>query len=433
MKILFRTNDLIAGNLAYILTKEGHDVRLLIDEKGRRGNLDGLVKKVTNWRSALNWVGKDGLIVFDDVGYGKMQDSLRNKGYNVFGGTELGDKLENDREYGYNIFKKYGIKTVKLKDFDNMDEAVLFIKKHPGPWVIKQNNHAPKTLNYTSQFDDGRDAVSVLKNYLQNKYINNERITLQERIVGVEIGVGRYFNGNDWVGPMEINIEHKRFLVGDLGPTTSEMGTLAWYDDNEDNRLFQETLAKLKPFLKKIKFKGDMEINCIVNENGAFPLEATSRFGSPIVHLHSEIHNSPWGEFLYSIANGKSHNLQWKKGFGIVVAITVPPFPYAKKEKHNIAYGMKIFFDKLSPEEWKHVHFEEVSKRIHGNENEYYISDNRGYVVYVTGMGDTVERARKNTYDIIEKIVIPKMVYRNDIGSRFIEESEMKLKKWGYL
>ncbi len=434
MKILFRTNDLIAGNIAYLLTQEGHDVRLYIDEKHRRNNLDGLVKKIDNWKHGLSWVGKDGLIVFDDVGYGKMQDNLRKKGFSVFGGTFFGDKLETDREYGHAVFKEHGIKTVTLKDFENMDDAVMFIKKHHNKaWVAKQNNHASKTLNYTGQFDDSRDVVSVLRNYLQNKNINDARITLQERIDGVEIGVGRYFNGEDWVGPMEINIEHKRFLVGDLGPTTSEMGTLAWYDDNENNKLYKETLAKMKPFLRDIKFKGDMEINCIVNEKGAFPLEATPRFGSPIIHLHSEIHDSPWGEFLNAIARGEKYDFKWKKGFGIVVTITVPPFPYAKKEKNNLVYGMQIFFDRLSPEDWKHVHFEEVSKRVSNKKEEYYISDNRGYILYVTGMGDTVQEARKKTYDIINKIVIPKMVYRNDIGSKFIEESQAKLKKWGYL
>ncbi|NQV88006.1 MAG: hypothetical protein HQ402_00430 [Parcubacteria group bacterium] len=435
MKILFVTNDLIAGNLAYLLTQEGHDVKLFVQEKDRRKNFDHMVKKTNNWKREVKWVGKDGLIVFDDAGYGKDQDRLRKKGYTVFGGCELGDKLENNREYGQKIFAECGMKTVMLKDFDNMDDAVMFVKKHKKAWVIKQNGHAAKTLNYVGVFSDGRDVISVLKNYLQNRSTNREKITLQKKVAGVEIGVGRYFNGNDWVGPMEMNIEYKKFFPGDIGTTTSEMGTLAWYDDNENNKLFKETLAKMKPYLKKINFKGDMEVNCIVNGNGAFPLEATPRFGSPIIHLHSEIHNSPWGELLYAIASGKPYNLKWKRGYGIVVLLALPPFPYTKNIKGNLSYGMSVHFKNIPKEKMKHIHFEEVSKRPAENvngETSYYVSDNRGYVLYATGMGKTVEQASKNTYRLVEKIILPKTFYRNDIGESF-KTDQKKLKKLGYL
>lgn len=432
MRILFISNDLIAGNVAYLLKKEGHDVKLFIQDKKRRNNFDFLVDKTYNWKEELSWVGKDGLIVFDDTGYGRIQDKLRKQGYRVFGGTELGDKTENDREYGQEIFEKYGLKTVTLKDFDNMDDAVEFVKKNPKAWVIKQNEHAAKNINYVGQLNDGQDVISVLRNYLHNQKINKNRISLHERVEGVEIGVGRYFNGNDWVGPIEINLEHKRFLAGDLGPTTSEMGTIAWYDENEDNKLFKEVLSKLKPFLQEIKFKGDFEINCIVNNKEIIPLEATSRFGSPIVHLHSELHVTPWGELLSACADGKNINFKYKKGYGIVIVLAVPPFPYSTFEKDNIFYGITAFFNNLTKEEMSHVHFEEIA-RDHEDENRLYISDCRGYVAYVTAVGETVEEAREIGYSIVKKIVIPKVMYRNDIGVRFIEKDQDLLKKWGYI
>lgn len=422
---------MMAPYLAYLMKKDGNEVKLFIQEKDRKHNLDSIVDKTDDWKNDLKWVGKDGLIIFDNVGYGKAQDSLRKKGYTVFGGSELGDKLECEREHCQKIFAEHGIKTTVVKDFDDMDEAVVYIKKNPKAWVIKQNGTSLKSINYIGVFPDGKDAIDILKNYLHNKYINKGKITLHEKIEGVEIGVGRYFNGHDWVGPMEINLEHKKFFPDDLGPTTSEMGTLAWYDDNEDNKLFKETLAKMKPYLQKINFKGDFEINCIVNKDGAFPLEATPRFGSPIVHLHTEIHESPWGELLYNIAKGKKYDLKWKKGFGIVLLLAVPPFPYAKKNKHDIFYGLNIYFDKLTKEEMGHVHLEGVSKRH--NSEQHYISDNRGYVLYVTGIGKTVEEARKKVYCIASKIVIPKSMYRNDIGLKFVNEDYKKLKKWGYL
>jgi phosphoribosylamine--glycine ligase len=175
-----------------------------------------------------------------------------------------------------------------------------------------------------------------------------------------------------------------------------------------------------------------MEVNCIVNEDGAFPLEATARLGTPIIHLHSEIHSSPWSEFLYAIASGKQYDLKWKKGYGIVILVAVPPFPYTKRITENLVYNSNIYFDKMNERDLKHIHFEEVAIRK-DDLNQFYIADSQGYVLYITGMGETIEEAQEKTYKIAKKVIVPKMFYRNDIGTSFKNEGLAKLKKLGYL
>ncbi len=432
MNILFISKDLNCGNLAYLLTKEGHSVKLYIENKKSRHNLDNMVTRVDNWRGELSWVGKDGLIIFDDIGYGKIQDRLRKQGYTVFGGSEMGEKLEADREYGQEMFKKAGMKTVELHDFENMDDAAVFIKENRGEWVIKTDNGNGKFYSYVGELESGDDTLSLLRNYLLRSPINKKAITLHKRVHGIEIGVGRYFNGKDWVGPIELNLEHVRFFPGDIGPSTSEMGTLAWYTDDENNKLYKETIARMKDTLAKANFRGDFEINCIVNESGVYPLEATARFGTPVIHLHSELHLSPWGEFLHAVASGKSYDLKWKKGYATVILMAVPPFPYSKTSKEHDHYGVRIHFKNLSPEEMQRIHFEEVSLYPF-EKNQYYISDRQGYILYVTGHGKTVEEAQNIMYSIAKKIVIPKVMYRNDIGDSFKNGNEALLKKWGYI
>ena len=441
MKILFISRDLIAGNLAHLLKKEGHNVKLYISEKKRRGNFDNLVEKTTNWKKELDWVGKDGLIIFDDVGWGKDQDRLRKKGYFVVGGSEMADRLETDREFGQSIFKKYGLKTVPLVNFDNIEDAITYVRKNKKAWVIKRNDGMSKFMSYVGKFEDGRDIENLLVNYSQNKNVGKGKITLHEKVTGIEMGVGRYFNGNDWVGPVEINFEHIKFMPGNIGPATSEMGTVAWYDDNEKNKLFQETLEKIKPYLKEINFKGDFALNCMVNEDGAYILEATSRFGSPIVHLQSEIHGLKWFDFLLAVAKGEKYDLKWKKGYGMVLGMMVPPFPYSKNLKESVFCGVNIYFKDFSASDFEHIHFEEVSKKVcEKNKKElgidcglYYISDNRGYILYVTAVENTLKKTQDKVYQLAKRIIIPKVMYRNDIGNNFIKFQEELLKKWGYL
>lgn len=431
MNILFVSFDLSGADLAYRLKKEGHNVRLFIDEKSQKQNYEGIVEKTSDWKKELEWVGSEGLIIFDSCGYGKEQDELRKKGFSVVGGSELADKLEHNRQYGQKIFSVCGISIVPSISFTSIEKAIEFVKNNKGPWVVKQNGHSDKLFNYVGSLEDGRDVIDVLKNYFEYEKDECNVIDLQRKIKGIEIGVARYFNGNDWVGPIEINLEHKDLFAGNLGPKTFEMGTLMWFDDDEKNKLFKTTLAKMKNYLKSIGFRGDIDINCIVNGKDLYPLEVTTRFGWPATHLHCELIESPMGEFLKAVADGKRYNLKYKKEFGIVALVATPPFPYQIQVKKYSSKGEKIYFKKEMPEDdFNRIHFEEVSMNKNG---EYFISSDSGFVLHVTNTGKTVGQARKKTMKIIDKIVIPKKFYRNDIGIRFEQVEGGNLKKWGWI
>ena len=66
MKILFISEDLVAGDLAHVLTKEGSSVKLYIEDEGRKESFENMVEKIDSWENELDWVGKDGLIIFDE-------------------------------------------------------------------------------------------------------------------------------------------------------------------------------------------------------------------------------------------------------------------------------------------------------------------------------------------------------------------------------
>ena len=128
----------------------------------------------------------------------------------------------------------------------------------------------------------------------------------------------------------------------------------------------------------------------------------------------------------------------------IVVLIAVPPFPYqAINNKYN-PRGLRISFcEPLTNSEWQHIHFSEVSQSTSSSfekevqeglpEREFIISGKSGYVMCVTSSDKKAEEARKKTYSLADKIVIPRMFFRHDIGLKFIERDRVLLKKWGYL
>jgi phosphoribosylamine---glycine ligase len=432
MRILFISKTMIAADISRRLQNERHEVKLVIDNTDDRDCFVGIVPRVDVWEPELDWVGTDGLIVFDDIGYGDTQAYLRSKGYQVVGGGPA-EILETDRDIGQQVMKELGMKTVPLHTFASPAEAAEFVSENAGQWVIKQNDHISKDITYVGQRTDGRDVLSILQNYAMDPSIAQHPITLHQHISGVEIGIGRYFNGNDWVGPIEINFEHKKFFPGDLGPMTSEMGTLMWLTDDEDMQLYTETLAPFKQYLTDHDFRGDFAVNCIVNETGIYPLELTARFGTPAVHLQTELFESPWGEFLLAIARGESYNLKYKKGYGVVMLLAIPPFPYTKgisRSRHAYT-NIFISFDHVPLANIPSIHFEEIARD--GLTGDYRIAGSNGYVAYVTGHGSTAEEAQAVTVEKASQILIPKCMYRTDIGSKFIMRDRDYLRTLGII
>ncbi len=428
MRILFVSGELIGSALCQKLVKEGNEVKLYIHKNEWKDCLENIVPKTDDWKNELEWVGKEGLIVFDDVIFGGEQDLLRKVGYRVVGGCSRADLLEIDRRYFQEIAQKHNLTALPSYNFDTADEAVNFVRNNKARWVVKQNTHI-SSLNFVGTQDDASDVLRVLRRYKER---NITPVHIQQYASGIEVGVARYFNGTDWVGPVEINHEHKRLNEGDVGPLTPEMGTVLWYAD-DSVKLFRETLAKLRPHLAHIGFKGDIDINLMVTKDHAYPLEATPRFGTPSTEVHVALHVSPWGEFLSALADGDAYDTDFKREYGIVVSMVVPPFPYKPDVfdtlRHALLKHTITLNDDTSEEDLANIHFEEVSKQ---NDN-YVWAGNYGWVLHVTASGKSIAEAKDRVYERVKKITINNSFYRKDIGDRVEQHDIPTLKEWGWI
>ena len=283
---LFITIDALCGDLAWQISKEGHDVKFYTRNPDDKEVGDGFFEKVDDWKLHVEWAD---IIVFDDVlGQGKKAKELRDKGKAVIGGTPYTDMLEDDRSFG------------------------------------------------------------------------------------------------------------------------------------------QEELKKLESKLAEEGYIGYIDINCIVNSNGIYPLEFTSRFGYPTISIQQDGMLTPIGEFLYLLAVGEKPKLKVKSGFQVGVRIVVPPFPYTDKETFDVKSKDSIIFFKNNNKEG--VHIEDV-KLVNG---EWLVTGNSGVILIVCGTGQTLKQAQNQAYLRIKNIRLPHMYYRKDIGDRWYEDSD-KLHCWGYL
>ncbi len=434
MRILFVSGELIGSALCLRFLREGHDVKLFVEDKARKNCLVGIIPKTDDWKKDLSWVGKDGLIVFDDVGYGEIQDGLRKQGYAVFGGTADSDELELNRSYSQSILHKYRIKVLPSFNFKSVDATIDFLLENGGKWVLKQSSHI-SVLNHVGEKEDCSDLIEVLKIY---KARGIKHVHLQKKVFGVEVGVARYFNGNDWVGPIEINHEYKRLFEGDTGPLTAEMGTVMWHTDDEENPLFIQMLKPITPHLQKIGYKGDIDINCIVTDTDIWPLEITPRLGTPAIQLQCELYESSMAEFINAVARGEKYDLKYRKHFGIVNAIATGPFPYPPEEVNRQEWDTEPTFeintDELDDNDLESIHIEEISKRTkEDGTEEIYWAGQYGYAAYVTASAETIPEAKQKVERLRSAIKLDNMKYRTDIGDRVHEYDLPKLKELGLI
>lgn len=424
------TNDLGAMYLA--LAAEGHECRVAIRDAEAADTLAGLVTTTPDWRRELPWIreaGRDGAILFETAHDGATQDALRADGYQVIGGSAFGDRLENDRAFGQELLAAAGLAIAPVHPFDDLAAAIDFVRRERRRMVFKVSGGGYAShRNYVGVLADGRDVVAVLEQHARRLAgAPAPPFILMEHLDGVEIGVGAYFDGAAFLEPVCLDWEHKRFMAGDLGELTGEMGTLVTYRGSE--RLFAATLARLAAPLARGGYVGYINLNTIVNERGVWPLELTCRFGYPGFAILSALHQGGWAELLGGMLGRRRRPFPTHDGYAVGVVLTVPPFPYAQGYA-ELGKGLPVIFRAdLDDEDRRHLHLGEVALA----EGQLVTAGLVGYVMVVTGRGATPEEARRDAYARVAKVHVPNLRYRTDIGARFIAEDRARLEALGWL
>ncbi len=396
---------------------------MYVEDSGCREIGYGFVTKSRKWHTHIEWAD---VVVFDYTGYGKIATELRQAGKLVIGGTEYSDRLELDRNFGQDELRKLKIKILNYQEFGSTDEAIQYVRQHPNKYVIKPCGEMQdyKQLLFVGQDDDGSDVIRVLKAYQKTWGNALGNFLLQKRVTGVEISIAAFFNGKEFLRPINVTFEHKKLFPRELGVSTGEMGTSMFWTD--DNPIFDATLAKFEKKLAQENFTGHIDINCIVNGNGIFPLEFTTRFGFPQIQIQRAGIVEPMGKLLYKIASGQHFKIATRKGFQIGVFIVVPPFPYEDKRTFNLFSKDAVVILKKEMKEGLHpMHL----KLING---EWLITGNSGIVMVVTGTGSTMKEAQKIMYNRVTNVLVNNSYYRTDIGDRWAVDFD-RLWTWNLL
>jgi phosphoribosylamine--glycine ligase len=421
VRVLGITETCDLGSLYMRLLEEGHEVKVSISEPLAQGTMAGLVPHVADWRDELDWVreaGVGGVILFEAVGFGELQDELRGNGFNVIGGSALGDRLENDRAYALGLLRGDHLKSAYAVEFSSAEGALDDLRSRPRRCVFKLCDSAGET--FVGSFDDGSDIAALLQ---VQPPAPGRTFILMDHIHGVETGVGGYFNGERFLRPACLDWEHKHFFAGDMGELTGEMGTVATFRGSD--RLFEATLAPLEPLFRQAGHVGWVNLNTIINEDGVWPLEFTCRFGYPGFAVLEPLQAITWGKLFSDLIGQKTSELPTHPGFSVCVVLTTPPMPLSRKHV-DAPIGLPLMVGDVALHD---LHLGEVG--LAGGK--LVTSGLYGWTAVVTGTGETIEEARTTAYANAAQIRAPNMRYRLDIGDKLIAGDLEKLSSWGWL
>lgn len=420
------------GALYQRLVAAGHDVRVYIDEEESHDIFAGIVTRTEDWHADLAWIraaGAEGVILFESSIWGETQDSLRREGYQVIGGSGLGDRLEGNRQFGQQILQELGLQIARSHHFTDFDTAIDFVRRARHRYVFKNNRaDSLRTSSYVGEMADGTDVIAFLAlRRAQWRALEHPNFVLMEHLEGIEVGVGAYFNGTGFLTPACLDWEHKRLFPGDLGELTGEMGTIVTYRGAE--RIFNATLARLAEPLRESSYCGYINLNLIANEQGLWPLEFTSRFGYPGFAICGALQQEPWAAIFQRMLRGGSLEFATLPGYAAGIVLTVPPFPY-EQGYAELSKGTEISFrEPMTQTDHDHLYLGEVA--LHKGR---LVTDGTiGYVGVATGTGTLVADARDNAYALARKVVVPNLRYRTDIGDRLIAADLARLRRLGYV
>jgi phosphoribosylamine--glycine ligase len=415
------------------LVEQGHEVRVFISEPGCHDVLAGMVPRTADWRGELDWIrqaGEDGIILFENVSHdrGALQEELRRDGYQVVGGSAYGDRLENDRAFAQRILADLGFPICRIDEFDTPQSGQDFISQNPGRYVLKFNGHGFASAdNYVGRMEDGRDVKAVIAARFRQFDQGEASYVLMQHVSGIEMGVGAYFDGERFLTPACLDWEHKRFFAGDLGELTGEMGTVVTYSGAE--AFFDRTLRRMEPLLRENHYCGYINLNTIVNEDGIWPLEFTCRFGCPGYAILEPLQETSWAELFKAMVTRGATKLRTKPGYCVGIVLTTRPFPYNRKRIPSEPAGLPILFDgEISQSDRRNLHFAEVGRQ----DGELVTAGLHGWTMIVTGTGGTIGAARTAAYGLAERVVIPNMRYRLDIGSKLETQDLAQLNALGF-
>lgn len=433
MRVLILDVEQMGLDFAARCVEAGHEVRW---KRGTAETKDGVgfegVEIVQDWRGHMAWA-RDGLILTTgNCKWLHELDRYRDLGFKIFSPTVQSADLEIDRGLGMQVMQAAGIEVPPYEQFADLKAAEKFARKSDKAWVFKTlGSEEDKALSYVAT--DPPDLVGWLQRQQARGLTLKGPCMLQEKIdMAAELGVSGWFGPGGFLpDKWQVCFEHKKLMGGEHGPNTGEMGTVCQYATTD--KLAEQMLEPMAGILTAAGHRGDFAVNCGIDSKGnAWPFEFTCRLGWPAFFIQCASHKGDPVQWMRDLLDGED-TLKVRTDVAIGVVMAQPRWPYGHTPPSE-AEGNPITG---AEDVWANLHPAQMMIAKGPTMEDGKVVDRPTYqttgdlVCVATGLGKTVETARKAVYDTVDEVKFPNRIFRDDIGCK-LEAVLPKLHGWGY-
>ncbi len=340
-----------------------------------------------------------------------MVDAMEAAGIRAFGPRANAAIIESSKVFSKNLMTKYGIPTAAFRSFDDMEEAIAYIREQGAPIVVKADGLALGKGVVVAM--DEETAVEAVRSMMQDKKFgeSGSRIVIEEFMTGPEVTVLAFTDGKTIV-PMLSSQDHKRAYDNDQGLNTGGMG--AFCPSPKYTPHIAETCMKtiFRPTIDAMNaegrpFKGVIYFGLMLTPKGPRVVEYNARFGDPETQPILTLLKTDLLDIFEAVVDERLDqiDIRWEPGFACCVVMASGGYP----EKYD--KGFEITGLENVPAYVTVYHA--GTKLVNGK----YIT-NGGRILGVTAVGGSLADAAKRAYDGVACISFEKAHYRTDIGKK---------------
>ena len=441
-------NSPMNPKISAVMDKLNPGIKRVVEESGGRT----YIAKTTNPSDVVCVAERENpdLVVIgpEEPIFSGVVDALEERGFLVYGPKSRLGLIEKSKAYARELMWKYGIPgRLRYAAFRDVGEALKYASL-AGDVVVKParqaGGHGVRIFAEPVEHLRGitRDAIAehIVKvaRIVDEKYGDLDyKVVVEERVEGVEYTLMAITDGDTVLG-LPLVQDHPHLFEGDVGPETGGMGaiagpnyTLPFIDDEE----YMETIDILKKTIDALKretgeryrgtISGQMMLTALW---GPTVIEYYARFGDPEIAALIPLIESDFLELLLRAAEGRLAGAKLRIRDGVYVVVkAVAPKGYP--ENRGLAKGHPVQFNLDA------VLREKCLMLVAGVEEKngvFYSTGSRLVEVVCAstqGYEDASRRADKAIVSGIKLADGHPIVWRRDIGSRWLIEKRIELAK----
>jgi phosphoribosylamine--glycine ligase len=319
-----------------------------------------------------------------------VADVLRQNGVAVFGPSAAAARIEGSKTFAKDVLRAAGVPTAET----------LSIARPP--CVVKADGLASgKGVFVCNTADELAAALPAVEGL-------GGGVVIEELLEGTEISLFALSDGRRTI-PFGAAQDFKRIADGDEGPNTGGMGAYSPVPSIETAELFARVH---EPVIEELARRGAPFIGCLfaglmITPDGPKVLEFNARFGDPETQVLMPRLRGDLLDALAGAARGDlgDVDITLAEEAAVTVVMAAPDYPersdYAGAPIHGLdeaeATGALVFQGGTAVRDG-------------------HVITNGGRILSVTGMGETIDEARRRAYAAVDVVSFEGARYRRDIA-----------------